>query len=152
MGGWDPASYQPVRDVFVYEFTTQRWTRERYAGDPVVLSPPASSTAGSTSRRPRPEQERVEIGEVYDVRENEWTELPGMSQERDECEGFVSGSEFWVVSGYGTDSQGGFVGCAEVYEIGSGQWRRVEDAWRQVSARGLALGLEGWEAVLLGRL
>ncbi|ONH95690.1 hypothetical protein PRUPE_7G085300 [Prunus persica] len=131
MGGWDPASYQPVRDVFVYEFTTQRWTRGKDM--PETRSFFAAGefngrvyVAGGHDQN----KNALKSARVYDVRENEWSELPGMSQERDECEGFVSGSEFWVVSGYGTDSQGGFVGCAEVYEIGSGQWRRVEDAWR----------------------
>ncbi|MBA0838047.1 hypothetical protein Goarm_010144, partial [Gossypium armourianum] len=25
MGGWNPTNYEAVRDVFIYEFTTQRW-------------------------------------------------------------------------------------------------------------------------------
>jgi len=27
MGGWDLASYNPVTDVFVYNFMTRRWRR-----------------------------------------------------------------------------------------------------------------------------
>ena len=27
MGGWDPTSYNPVTNVFVYDFTTRRWKR-----------------------------------------------------------------------------------------------------------------------------
>ncbi|KAM5559121.1 F-box/kelch-repeat protein [Rosa sericea] len=131
MGGWDPASYQPVRDVFVYEFTTQRWSRGKDM--PEVRSFFAAGeldgrvyVAGGHDEN----KNALRSARVYDVRADEWGELGGMSEERDECEGLVDGSEFWVVSGYGTDSQGGFVGSAEVYEIGSGRWRRVEDAWR----------------------
>ncbi|XP_004303369.1 PREDICTED: F-box/kelch-repeat protein At1g15670-like [Fragaria vesca subsp. vesca] len=131
MGGWDPASYQPVRDVFVYEFTTQRWSRGRDM--PEVRSFFAAGefdgrvyVAGGHDVN----KNALRSARVYDVRANEWSELSGMSEERDECEGIVNGSEFWVVSGYGTDIQGGFVGSAEVYEIGSGRWRLVEDAWR----------------------
>ena len=34
---------------------------------------------------------------VYDVRRDEWSELTRMNDERDECQGVVIGSEFWVV-------------------------------------------------------
>lgn len=53
-----------------------------------------------------------------------------MSEERDECEGIIIGSEFWVVSGYDTESQGAFKKSAEVYDLSTGEWRRVEEAWR----------------------
>lgn len=130
MGGLDPASYQPVKDVFVYEFTTQRWTKGRDM--PEVRSFFAAGelngrvyVAGGHDEN----KNALSSARVYDVRGDEWSELTGMSRGRDECEALVNGSEFWVVSGYGTDSQGGFVESAEVYEIGSGQWRRVEDVW-----------------------
>ena len=66
---------------------------------------------------------------VYHVRRDEWVELASMSQERDKCEGVVIGSEFWVVSGYKTESQGGIKGSVESFDLGIGQWRRLEDAW-----------------------
>ncbi|MBA0596644.1 hypothetical protein Gorai_013455 [Gossypium raimondii] len=57
-------------------------------------------------------------------------ELKPMSEEQDECQGVVIGSEFWVVSGYRTDNQGQFEGSAEVMELETGQWVRVEEAWK----------------------
>ncbi|KAE8099811.1 hypothetical protein FH972_017764 [Carpinus fangiana] len=47
---------------------------------------------------------------VYHLRRDEWAKLAPMTQERDECEGVVIGSAFWVVSGYKTESQGGIEG------------------------------------------
>ncbi|MBA0838048.1 hypothetical protein Goarm_010145 [Gossypium armourianum] len=61
---------------------------------------------------------------------DEWKELKPMSEERDECQGVVIGSEFWVVSGYRTDNQGQFERSAEVMELETGQWVRVEEAWK----------------------
>lgn len=40
----------------------------------------------------------------YDIKADEWTELPGMTEERNECVGSVVVSEFWVVSGYATQT------------------------------------------------
>ncbi|KAK4486587.1 hypothetical protein RD792_006838 [Penstemon davidsonii] len=131
MGGWDPSSWEPVRDVFVYEFTTRRWTqcvdmpstRSFFAVGAVegkVL------VAGGHDES----KNALSTTWVFDVKKNEWTELTRMSEERDECEGVVSGSEFWVVSGYETETQGMFKSSAEVYDFGSGEWRWVENAWR----------------------
>ncbi|OMO68741.1 Kelch repeat type 1 [Corchorus olitorius] len=131
MGGWDPTTYDPVRDVFVYEFTTQRWrqgkqmpeTRSFFAAgefDGRVI------VAGGHDEN----KNALRTAWAYDVSKDEWIELTGMSQERDECQGMVIGSEFWVVSGYRTDNQGGFEGSAEVLDLGSGQWRLVEEAWK----------------------
>ncbi|XP_002531581.2 F-box/kelch-repeat protein At1g80440 [Ricinus communis] len=134
IGGWDPVSYEPVSYVFVYDFITGIWrqgkdmpeSRSFFAvgelnGRVIIagghnMNKTALSSAWS-----------------YDVSQDEWTELPRMSQERDECEGVVIGSEFWVVSGYQTDSQGRFEGSAEVIESGASEWRRVEDAWKDAA-------------------
>ena len=117
MGGWDPASYDPVKDVFVYDFTTRRWKqgsdmpskRSFFAADEmegriyIAGGHDDSKNALSTAW-------------VYDVRRDEWSELTRMN---DECQGVVIGSEFWVVSGYGTENQGGFVESAESLLTGS---------------------------------
>ncbi|XP_057956435.1 F-box/kelch-repeat protein At2g44130-like [Malania oleifera] len=132
MGGWDPASYEPVTDVFVYDFTTGQWRRGRdmpskrsffaagAGGDGVVY------VAGGHDES----KNALSSAWAYDLGRDEWRELTRMSRERDECEGVVAGDEFWVVSGYGSDMQGGFEGCAEAYEVGTGRWRRVEGAWK----------------------
>lgn len=131
MGGWDPKTYEPLKDVFVYEFTTRRWRRGKdmpetrsffAAGESDGRVIVAGGHDGSKNA--------LRSAWVYDVRRDEWTELAPMSQERDECEGVMIGSEFWVVSGYRTESQGGFEESAESYDLVTGQWRRVEDAWK----------------------
>lgn len=69
---------------------------------------------------------------AYDVREDEWSRLPPMSQERDECESVVVGSEFWVIGGYRTESQGRFERSAESYTVERGHWKRKlieEETW-----------------------
>ncbi|GAV86137.1 Kelch_1 domain-containing protein [Cephalotus follicularis] len=146
MGGWDPASYDPVCHVFVYEFTTRRWRQGKDM--PRNMSFFASGelngriiVAGGHDES----KNALNSAWMYDVDRDEWTELTRMSQERDECEGVVIGSQFMVVSGYKTESQGGFEGSAELYELGTGEWRRVEDTWRVGECpRGCAgLGKEG---------
>lgn len=131
MGGWDPASWDPVRDVFQYEFTTRRWTQ--------CADMPSSRSffaVGAVEGRilvaggHDESKNALSSAWAYDVDRNEWRELARMGEERDECEGTVVGSEFWVVSGYDTETQGGFKSSAECYELGTGQWRRVEEAWR----------------------
>lgn len=131
MGGWNPASWEPLRDVFVYEFTTRRWTQR-------VDMPSTRSffAAGACNGRVYvagghdENKNALRSAWVYDIAADEWAELNPMSEERDECEGVVvGGSEFWVISGYDTDSQGRFKSSAEVLDIGSGTWRRVEEAW-----------------------
>ncbi|KAL8456251.1 hypothetical protein ACS0TY_033642 [Phlomoides rotata] len=130
MGGWDPSSWEPVRDVFVYEFTTQRWTQ--CADMPSIRSFFAiGAVEGKIIVAGGHDESKNALNSswIFDIKKNEWSELSRMSDERDECEGVVMGSELWVVSGYGTETQGAFNNSADVYDIGSGQWRRVEEAW-----------------------
>ncbi|XP_031248980.1 F-box/kelch-repeat protein At2g44130-like [Pistacia vera] len=130
MGGWDPVSYDPVCDVFVYEFAMQRWRKGKDM--PMKMS---FFAVGSHSGRVYvagghdENKNALRTGWVYDLRLDEWTELPQLSQERDECEGVVIGDGFWVVSGYGTENQGAFDGSADVYNFGLDQWRRVDGVW-----------------------
>ncbi|KAL4283050.1 hypothetical protein GQ457_16G024300 [Hibiscus cannabinus] len=131
MGGWDPVSYNPVPDVFIYDFMTRQW---RQGKD--VPSKRSFFAIGACSGRVfiagghDENKNASRTAWVYDLRRDEWAELGEMSQERDECEGLMIGEdEFWVVSGYRTESQGQFEGSADVYGLKSGQWRRVEGVW-----------------------
>ncbi|MCL7036144.1 hypothetical protein MKW94_016117 [Papaver nudicaule] len=81
---------------------------------------------------------------AYDLRNDEWSELAQLSEERYECEGIVVGNEFWVVSGYGTEHQGRFEASAECYQLGTGEWKRVEEAWTV----GNIEYTKGWDLVL----
>lgn len=130
MGGWDPATWDPIKDVFMYEFTTGKWTQ---CNDmPCIRSFFAMGAAGGRVYVAGGHDENknaLNTAWVFDTRKNEWAELNPMSEERDECEGIVVGSEFWVVSGYDTETQGLFKSSAESLQLETGEWRRVENAW-----------------------
>ncbi|KAL3534000.1 hypothetical protein ACH5RR_007521 [Cinchona calisaya] len=130
MGGWDPSSWDPVKDVFMYEFTTRRWNRcADLPSNRTFFAVGAAEGKIFIAGGHDESKNALSSAWVFDIKGNEWTELTRMSEERDECEGILIGSEFWVVSGYDTESQGGFKSSAEFYELGTGQWKRVEDAW-----------------------
>ncbi|KAE8678391.1 Ureide permease 2 isoform 1 [Hibiscus syriacus] len=132
MGGWDSVSYDPVTDVFIYDFMTRQWKQGKdmpskrsffaigaYSGRVFIAGGHDENKNASRNAW------------VYDLRKDEWIRLGELSQERDECEGVVmiGEDEFWVVSGYRTESQGQFDGSADVYGLKSGEWRRVEGVW-----------------------
>lgn len=130
IGGWDPANWEPVRDMFVYDFATRAWTQ--CADMPSKRSFfAAGAVDGSVFVAGGHDESKnaLKSAWAFDMRRNEWSELGALSEERDECEGVVIGSEFWVVSGYGTETQGRFKSSAESLELSTGAWRRVEDAW-----------------------
>ncbi|XP_052176521.1 F-box/kelch-repeat protein At2g44130-like [Diospyros lotus] len=131
MGGWNPVSWDPVRDVFVYEFTTRRWTQRKDMPSTRSFFAAAAVDGRVFVAGGHDESKNaLNTAWAYDIRTDEWAELPRMSEERDECHGAAIGSEFWVVSGYDTESQGGFKSSAESFDPQTGRWRRVEDAWR----------------------
>ncbi|OMO72007.1 hypothetical protein COLO4_27889 [Corchorus olitorius] len=132
IGGWDPVSYDPVTDVFIYDFMTQQWRKGKdMPAKRSFFAIGACSGRVYVAGGHDENKNASKAAWVYDLRNDEWTQLGDLSQERDECEGVVIGEEeFWVVSGYGTESQGQFDGSADVYEFKSGQWRRVEDVWQ----------------------
>lgn len=131
MGGWNPVNFEPVRDVFVYEFTTRRWTqRVPMQSTRSFFATGACDGKVFVAGGHDESKNALKSAWVYDISSDEWTELTQMSEERDECEGVIIGSEFWVVSGYETDNQGQFKDSAEVLDIVTGEWRRVEDVWR----------------------
>ncbi|KAB2066126.1 hypothetical protein ES319_A09G138000v1 [Gossypium barbadense] len=132
MGGWDPSSYDPVRDVFIYDFTTQRWRQGKQMPETRSFFAPGGFEGRIIVAGGHDENKNaLSTAWEYDVNRDEWTELARMSQERDECQGMVIGSEFWVVSGYRTDNQGGFEGSAELMDLRTGEWRRIEEAWKE---------------------
>ncbi|KAE8683022.1 Ureide permease 2 isoform 1 [Hibiscus syriacus] len=128
MGGWNPVSYDPVTDVFIYDFSTQQWKQGKD-----MPSKRSFFAIGACSGRVYiagghdENKNALRTAWVYDLRNNEWSQLGDLSKERDECEGAVIGEdEFWVVSGYNTERQGQFDGSADVCGIKSGQWRVAE--------------------------
>ncbi|KAF8396014.1 hypothetical protein HHK36_017625 [Tetracentron sinense] len=130
MGGWDPVSWNPVKGVFVYDFSSRRWKQGKDMPTKRSFFAAAALEGRIFIAGGHDESKNaLNSAWVYDVRRNEWDELTQMREARDECEGVVIGSDFCVVSGYGMESQGRFEASSEVYELGSGQWRRVQGAW-----------------------
>ncbi|GMN74638.1 hypothetical protein TIFTF001_053886 [Ficus carica] len=143
IGGWDPQTYKTVTEVFVFDFSENRWREGRK-----MPTKRSFFAAGAHSGRVYvagghdENKNALSSTWVYDMARDEWSELTRMSQDRDECEGAVIGDEFWVVSGYGSDNQGTFEASAEIYDFDTGMWRRVEGAWEEGRCpRGCVVGV-----------
>ena len=146
MGGWDPASYEPLTAVFVYDFRTSEWRRgkdmpEKRSFFAIGAGVGRVYVAGGHDEN----KNALSTAWAYDPRSDEWAGLDPMGRERDECEGVVIGDEFWVVSGYSTERQGMFDGSAEVLDIGSGGWREENGFWEegQCPRSGVGVGKDG---------
>ncbi|EXC04166.1 F-box/kelch-repeat protein [Morus notabilis] len=132
IGGWDPQTYEPVTDIFVFDFVENRWREGRKMPEKRSFFAVGSDSCRIYVAGGHDENKNaLSSAWAYDVDRDEWNELTRMSRERDESEGVVIGGEFWVVSGYGTESQGAFDSSAEVYNSESKTWRRVEGVWEK---------------------
>ncbi|KAK3409712.1 hypothetical protein EUGRSUZ_J01808 [Eucalyptus grandis] len=109
LGGWDPATYEPVADVFAYDFAAWGGVAmpQRASFFAVGAHGGRVYVAGGHNKG----KNALRSAWLYDVGRGEWTELPPMSHGRDKCEG----RSFWVVSGCTTS--------------GPGEWRRAERVW-----------------------
>ncbi|KAL0711298.1 hypothetical protein Bca4012_018276 [Brassica carinata] len=134
IGGWDPETLQPVKDVYVLEGGGRRWRR----GAPMKESRSffACASVGSTkvyvAGGHDDQKNALRSAEVYDVEKDEWSTIPSMAEGRDECQGFSMGTGlggFCVLSGYATESQGKFQTHGEVYDPTTKSWSRIENVW-----------------------
>ncbi|KAK9664926.1 hypothetical protein RND81_14G077700 [Saponaria officinalis] len=131
LGGWDPATLIPDTRVIVIDFVSGIWKE----GSPmptarsffacVAVGSAAVYVAGGHDGR----KNALRTAEAYDVEADTWRVLPEMAEERDESHGVVFGSNFWVVSGYGTESQGRFRPDAEIYDPETSTWTRIDGVW-----------------------
>jgi hypothetical protein len=152
MGGWWQSTWEPSRSVFVYDLSSQRWrqgedmrsVRNFFAcgavGSKVVV-------AGGHDA----EKKALRSVEAFDVETGRWESLPSLHEDRDECTGVVMDGRFYVVSGYGTESQGVFSKSAEVYDDGTNSWRLIENMW-PLAARDAGVSNPSSLAALAGRL
>ncbi|GAB4851489.1 hypothetical protein Ancab_030891 [Ancistrocladus abbreviatus] len=142
VGGWEPVSYNPVTDVFVYDFVTRRWHPGKdMPSKRSLFAIGAISGKIFIAGGHDEDKNALNTAWVYDIEKDEWAELTRMSEERDECQGLVIGSEFWVVSGYDTASQGMFKRTAEVYNAELAQWQKVDDVWDTCQNPRLSIGV-----------
>ncbi|CAH8347147.1 unnamed protein product [Eruca vesicaria subsp. sativa] len=168
IGGWDPVTLQPVKDVYVLELAGEgsgrRWRKGASMKEPRSFF--ACALVGSTkiyvAGGHDDQKNALRSAEVYDVVRDEWLSLPPMTEGRDECHGFAMGPKiahldldmkgpcsahltelgFCVLSGYGTESQGRFRSDGEVYDPATNTWSRVENVWpfHDTSPRGRITG------------
>ncbi|MQM20754.1 hypothetical protein Taro_053781 [Colocasia esculenta] len=130
LGGWDPVTFDSVRDVWVVDLVTGR--RRRGAPMPAARSFFACAAVGPlvyVAGGHDNQKNALRSAEAYDPEADEWRSLPPMADERDECQGVAHGGCFWVISGYGTDSQGRFDRAAECYDPSTGLWSKEEGLW-----------------------
>ncbi|CAH8383773.1 unnamed protein product [Eruca vesicaria subsp. sativa] len=133
IGGWDPETLQPVKDVYVLDVSSRRWRRGASMKESRSFF--SCATVGSTQvyvAGGHDEQKNaLPSAEVYDVEKDEWSTLPSMDEGRDECQGFSMGTGlgFCVLSGYATESQGRFKQDGEVYNTITKSWSRIENVW-----------------------
>lgn len=146
IGGWDPETLQPTRDVYVLGFAGRKWRR----GAPMKESRSFFACASVGSKKVYvagghdDQKNALRSSEVYDVEKDEWSTIAPMTEGRDECQGFAIGTElrFCVLSGYGTESQGRFRSDGEIYDPATNSWSKIENVWRfpDTSPRGRTAG------------
>lgn len=134
MGGWWQSTWEPSRSVFVYDFSSQRWSQG--ADMPSGRNFFAVASVGSkvvVAGGHDAEKKALATVEAFDVETKLWETMPSMLEERDECTGVVMGGRFYVVSGYGTESQGVFRKSGEVWDPVTGEWKLIANMWPLVS-------------------
>ncbi|KAJ8448555.1 hypothetical protein Cgig2_012199 [Carnegiea gigantea] len=130
MGGWDPVSFNPMSHVFICDLMTRKWKKgQDMPAKRSLFAIGAINGRILVAGGHDPDKNASDLAWVYDVVDDKWTELTKMSEERDECQGLVFGPELWVISGYNTEAQGEFKSNADVYNIETRRWKRVEDIW-----------------------
>lgn len=152
MGGWWQSTWEPSRSVFVYDFCTQRWRQG--ADMPGVRNFFACGAVGSkvvVAGGHDAEKKALRSVAAFDVETGCWESLQSMREERDECTGVVMEGRFYVVSGYGTESQGVFRRNGEVYDAAANAWSLMENMW-PLLARDADVSNPSSLAAMAGRL
>ncbi|KAK1422461.1 hypothetical protein QVD17_25596 [Tagetes erecta] len=132
MGGLNPENWVVSNYVYVYNFVSATWRR---GPDMPGCKRSFFGCASDNERRVfvagghDAEKNALQSGVVYDVAEDEWTSLPDMADERDECKGVFHRGKFYVVGGYHTLKQGQFEKSAEVFDPSTWQWCPTVDGF-----------------------
>ncbi|KAK8990111.1 hypothetical protein V6N11_008627 [Hibiscus sabdariffa] len=80
MGGWDPSSYEAVRDVFIYEFTTQRWRQgKQMPGTRSFFAAGGFEGRVVVAGGHDENKNTLSTAWEYDISGDEWAELSRMS-------------------------------------------------------------------------
>ncbi|KAI3671558.1 hypothetical protein L1987_87297 [Smallanthus sonchifolius] len=130
MGGLNPENWDASRFVYVYSFASATWQR---GPDMPGCRRSFFGCASDTDRRifvaggHDTEKNALRSGMMYDVAEDNWTVLPDMADERDECKGVFHLGRFYVIGGYKTLQQGQFGKSAEAFDLLTWRWDPSED-------------------------
>ncbi|XP_074275962.1 F-box/kelch-repeat protein At1g80440-like [Silene latifolia] len=138
IGGWDPVTLRASSDVYIYSFLTGRWrkgadmpgVRRSFFGCATSDDDRMVIVAGGHDE----DKNALKSAMMYDVDKDEWTLLPDMARERDECKAIFHCGKFHVISGYSTDTQGCFERTAEVFDTSTWQWGPIIEDFAVVSA------------------
>ncbi|KAL2922408.1 F-box/kelch-repeat protein SKIP20 [Bienertia sinuspersici] len=131
LGGWDPSTLEPVSRVVLIDLARGTWSDASPMPTPrsffacAAVGPATVYVAGGHDAR----KNALRSADLYDVLSDQWHSLPPMSQERDECHALSFDDKFWVVSGYGTESQGRFRPDAEIFDPEKRAWITVNGLW-----------------------
>ncbi|KAK8936241.1 F-box/kelch-repeat protein [Platanthera zijinensis] len=133
VGGWDPDTWAPSSAVYIFSFLSGSWRRGcPMPGPSRSFFACAAAPDGQVFVAGGHDEEKnaLRSAMVYDVGSDDWTVLPEMAAERDECTGLFDVNEnlFRVIGGYCTSMQGMFGESAEAFDVGERRWREAENA------------------------
>ncbi|GMH03660.1 hypothetical protein Nepgr_005499 [Nepenthes gracilis] len=131
IGGWDPVTWQVSNSVYVFNFLTATWRR---GADMPAGARSFFGCAADTVRQTvlvagghDGEKNALKSAVLYDVAKDEWTVLPDMARERDECKVIFHRGRLHVIGGYSTHAQGQFDQSIEAFDYGSWQWDQANE-------------------------
>ncbi|KAH0450227.1 hypothetical protein IEQ34_020919 [Dendrobium chrysotoxum] len=122
--GWDPETLTCSDAVYVYSFLSATWSHDRPMPGPTrsfFTCAASPSNQVFIAEGHNEEKNALKSAMVYDIAKDDWTMLPEMARERDECTGVFEVNKaglFRVVSGYCTSMQGRFERSAEAFDVG----------------------------------
>lgn len=130
MGGLEPGSWEVSRSVYVFNFLSGIWRRGvDIPGERRLFFGSAADGYRMVYVAGGHDTDKIALRSAmaYDVARDEWTQLPDMARERDECKGIFQRGKFHVIGGYRTTMQGRFERTAEVFDAVTWWWNDVEE-------------------------
>ncbi|MFS7890353.1 putative F-box domain, kelch-type beta propeller, F-box-like domain superfamily [Helianthus anomalus] len=125
MGGYGPGTWDCLNSVFIFDFLSSKWRRGAdMPGGPRSFFGCAADGERTVFVAGGHDLEKNALKSVwaYDVTKDNWTQLPNMTKERDECECLFYRGKFHVINGYPTNMQGQFHQSIEVFDMLARKW------------------------------
>ncbi|XP_076892757.1 F-box/kelch-repeat protein At1g15670-like [Bidens hawaiensis] len=125
MGGYGPGTWDCRNSVFIFDFLSSTWRRGAdMPGGPVSFFGCAGDGDRTVFVAGGHDLEKNALKSVwaYDLTKDNWTQLPDMAKERDECECLFYCGKLHVLNGYSTNMQGQFHQSIEVFDTSARKW------------------------------